>query len=228
MARTHPHRIMAGAALLALAALQQHSAAAHPHVWIDATATLRFDAQHRLVAIDTRWEFDEMFSASEAEGRDTNRDGRISAAEMEPLAGDIVRQLRDWDYMSVLKAAGERVAIGTATAHAMTYEGGRVVLSLTLPLPKPVEPRRGAIRFGMFDPSFYILMAFPEGEAAPIRLAGTPPPECRIAIEHPDDSQPAFIPDDQATAVEPDPNDVEASIGALYADWAVLTCAAAS
>jgi ABC-type uncharacterized transport system substrate-binding protein len=57
-------------ALIAFGLLFQQSAAAHPHVWIEAKSDLVFDAQGRVVAIDHDWTLDEMYTEAAVDGLD--------------------------------------------------------------------------------------------------------------------------------------------------------------
>lgn len=196
--------------------------AAHPHAWIDTAVTLHFDARQRLTAIETLWVFDEIYSAGEIEGRDTNRDGKLSPQELEPLAAQDVKQLHDWGYFTVLKAAGKRIALGPASGHAMSFEKDRLRLTMVLPLAEPVDPRLGEVRISSFDPTFYIEMT-PEKER-PVRFAGPVAKECKVQVDRFDPDKPATVPDATAMAMTVDPRNPESSIGAEFAEWVVLTC----
>jgi ABC-type uncharacterized transport system substrate-binding protein len=57
-------------------ALGAGPAAAHPHVWINAVATLLFE-DRMLVGVHHRWEFDEMFGSYVIEEHDANGDGKL-------------------------------------------------------------------------------------------------------------------------------------------------------
>lgn len=196
--------------------------AAHPHAWIESTVTLQFDGRQRLAAIETVWVFDEIYSAGEVEGRDRNRDGKFSPEELEPLAAKDVKQLHDWGYFTVLKAAGKRIALGPASGYSMSFEKERLRLTIRLPLAEPVDPRLGEIRISSFDPTFYIEMT-PEKER-PVRFSGTVAKDCKARVDRLDPDKPATVPDATAMAMTLDPKDPESSIGAEFAEWVVLTC----
>ena len=74
----------AGAVLLGLTG----AAMAHPHIFIDAKATLVFDDQGELASIHNSWTFDEAFSVWQIQGLDTNNDGITSSDEMQDLADE--------------------------------------------------------------------------------------------------------------------------------------------
>ena len=61
-------------------------ALAHPHILIDATLTVGFDAQGRIASLRNSWTFDSAFSVWMVQGLDTDGDGTVSSAEMQELA----------------------------------------------------------------------------------------------------------------------------------------------
>lgn len=196
-------------------------AAAHPHVWVDATATLSFDPSRRLNAIETRWVFDEMYAAFAVDGLDTNRDGTLSAQELRPLADENVKQLKEWGYFTVVKAGNLRVPIGPVTAYGMAYADGKLSLTMTLPLATPIDPRQAPVRVSAFDPTFYVMVTAAETATVGMR---NPPPGCAAELERPAENEEASVPDAVAMATTVDPADPEASIGAEYAEWIILSC----
>ena len=104
------------ALLLALAVVR---AEAHPHVFVDAKTELVFDQTGRMEAIRNIWQFDEAFSAYAVEGLDADSDGKLSDAELKPLADVNVKSLKEFELGSVgpidlrseSAASGERVPL---------------------------------------------------------------------------------------------------------------------
>jgi ABC-type uncharacterized transport system substrate-binding protein len=62
-------------------ALTIGAAAVHPHIWIDAKATISFNDAGELVAIHNTWTFDEAFSVWQIQGLDSNNDGITSSED---------------------------------------------------------------------------------------------------------------------------------------------------
>ena len=104
-----------GALLLVAAALP---AAAHPHVFVDAKAEIVFDKAGRMTAVRHIWQFDEAFTAFAIQGLDANNDGKLSDAELQPLAKVNVDSLKEYDFFTYL-TVGEKDA-GVRASRANT------------------------------------------------------------------------------------------------------------
>ena len=199
------------------------SAQAHPHLWIDVSATVVFDAKRQVTAIDTRWEFDELYSVFATEGMDADGDGRFSSQELAGLAAENIKQLKDWHYFAVVESGGKRAGLAPGTEYVMTWGDGRLSLDMTLRLTKPLDPVAKPVRFAFFDPTYYIDLVFARNE--PLRLAG-PPEHCRARVDVPDVAGGTTVPDDIANAMRNDPNKPLESLGARFAEWVTLDCPA--
>lgn len=155
---------------LALLALLAAPAAAHPHIFIDASHELIFDAEGRLAAVRATWSYDEMFSLLMVEdgGYDTDKDGAISGAELAQM------QLWDADWPEDFGGDLEVVVGGAAQAlerpsdWAADWRDGRAVSVHTRALKTPVAVNEAVIR--VFDPAYYTAYTI---AAAPV-LSGAP------------------------------------------------------
>ena len=74
------------------------AAAAHPHIFVDAKATIVFNDQGALTAIRNWWTFDEAFSVWQIQGLDTNGDGITSSEEMQDLANENLAGLSEYGF----------------------------------------------------------------------------------------------------------------------------------
>lgn len=196
-------------------------AAAHPHLWIDVTATVVFDAQGRMTALETRWTFDEIYTAFATEGMDTDGDGLFSSEELAPLAAENVKQLAEWNYFAAVEAGGKLAPILPVTTYAMTSGDGKLTLDMTLTLKRPVDPMAAPPRFAFFDPTYYIDMSF--ARDAPLELADAPA-GCRARIDTPESASGTVVADEIATAMKADPEKPLTSLGARFAEWVSLIC----
>lgn len=172
------------AAALAAAALVLPAAAgpavAHPHVWIDSTTHVVFDAQQQIIALEIEWHFDEFYSIFAIEGLDKNADGRLEDAELRPLAELNIASLEEYRYFTYVSVNGADSAFGKVSDYSSSFEDGILSLRFVLPLAEPVDPRRGTVSFTSYDPSFYISIE-PRGEM-PIVLSGSAPTGCVVAL----------------------------------------------
>lgn len=174
-------------------------AAAHPHIWVEARETLRFDPQGRIEAVLAHWEFDDLYSAFSLDGLDLNGDGAYTAEELEPLRSQVHSSLRSFGYFTTLTANDRPLAYAEATELTLSADGGIMRLDAVLPLTRPVDPRAAKIALQVSDPSYYI--AFDIAAVDPVRLAGVVPEGCSGVVDRPRDAdEPApTLSDDMAT-----------------------------
>ncbi len=175
LARRWPGRELAF--LLALAA--PVAAAAHPHIWIDATATFVF-AQDRLVAVRQSWIFDEVFSTVMINQFDRNRDRRFDADELAKLRAGAFASLKNYSFLTRLTVDGDAVDIPDVADFMAEVADGRLVYRFTVRLPAPVDAAARAVELRVFDESYYIDVAL--NQAEPVRFEGLSPGACGFAI----------------------------------------------
>lgn len=178
---------LAGALVLALASVVP--AFAHPHIFIDARATVVFDNAGDVVAIRHHWTFDEAFSAWAIQGLDTNNDGITSPAELQPLAAENLKGLAAYDYYT---ATGEpdrpNLGFHALPAPHLAYADDRLTLDFGLALD---EPHRIADRLELSidDPEYYVAITF--AGAAAVHLENAPA-GCSATLNPPKDLPPAL------------------------------------
>ncbi len=154
------------------------TARAHPHIWIDADAELRF-TDGRLVAIEQRWVFDEVFSDFILQEHDRDGDGRFDAEETAAVRREAFESLVELDWLTHLRVGAERIALPEAQAFTVAVEDGLVAYRFTLPLPEPADPSGRPVVLSLYDETYYIDILLAGEE--PIRLAGAPD-ACRWAL----------------------------------------------
>jgi ABC-type uncharacterized transport system substrate-binding protein len=172
---------------------------AHPHIWIEAQETLRFDSQGLIDAVLAHWSFDDLYSAFSLEGLDLDGDGAYTAAELEPMRSQMHSSLRAFGYFTTVTADGHPLGYADATELSLSVDGGVLVLDAVLPLAKPVDPRAIGVELLLFDPTYYVALSL--AEVDPARLAGAVPAGCASVVDAPRDAdqQAPTLSDDLAT-----------------------------
>jgi len=131
------------------------AALAHPHIFVDARATITFNAEGDLVGIRHAWTFDEPFSVWQVQGLDTNGDGVTSSEEMQELADENLKGLAEYGFYT-------SVGMGAQTLHFVPdgparfdYENSRSTLSFAMAPDHPV--RLGErLEIAIADPEYYV------------------------------------------------------------------------
>ncbi len=219
-------RVLLTLLLALLSVLASPSAAlAHPHIFIDAKATLVFDDSGRLTAIRNAWTFDEAFSVWQVQGLDVDGDGITTSAEMQELADENLVGLAEYGFYT---SAGEGDATLKFTSGAdgvFVYENSRSTLSFSARLPEPYAIQR-ALELSIADPEYYVAITFRDIGDVTLENA---PAGCAARLEPPRE----MSPDLQARLFElsPDvtelPPDLAAAVrgtqGAIIVDCASAT-----
>ena len=156
-------------------------ASAHPHVFVDARAEIVFDKAGEITAIRHIWQFDEAFTAFAIQGLDANNDGKLSDAELKPLAKVNVDSLKEYGFFTWLRQGRKSYPFVPPTEYWLEFHGGRLTLFYTLPLKKPVAIH-GKATLEVFDPEYFVAFTFPEHKAVTLTDA---PPGCKAAYHPP-------------------------------------------
>lgn len=166
-------RLLACLAWITGLSLLGQPAQAHPHLLITVETTVLYD-KGAFVGLRHRWTFDEMNSAAEIEGLDTNKDGTYSRAELQPLADLYVQRLKAASYFTYPKLAGQPLEIGAAKDQWVEYKDNAVILNFTMLFSSPVLIEAKGLTFSVSDPSYYIAFSMAESPQAVRFGEGTP------------------------------------------------------
>ncbi len=147
-------------------------AVAHPHVQVQASASLLFSETGQVIGIQHHWQFDEPYSAFAVQGLDANHDGKISREELAALAKENTESLIEFDYFTKLKVDGKKLDFGNPSDYWLDYDKGALTLHFTLPLKAPVKLARTS-GIELYDPTYFVAFTFREGDQA-FSLKGAP------------------------------------------------------
>lgn len=212
---------LAFAATLGLAGVAQ----AHPHIFIDAKATIVFNDAGELTGIRNSWTFDEAFSVWQIQGLDTNGDGITSSEEMQDLASENVEALAEYNFYTSAGETASSLPFASMGDGKFVFEDNRSTLSFGI---EPQGPYRikDKLEISVADPEYYVAITFDAPSDITLENA---PAGCAVRVEPPRE----MSPDLQARLFElpPDvtklPADLEAAVrgtqGAI-----VVACSAAA
>lgn len=171
-------RFFFGGLIAALVGLAQIGPArAHPHGWIDLTITVVFGQTGEVVGLRQAWLFDEGYSAFVTEG-----DGSPEA--LLAVSRENMENLGDFDYFTVIKAGGKRIAPGLIDELSARMVKGRLETSFLMLLDEPVKPGPEGLTYAVFDPTYYIEMLHGKDDGA-ITLENAPE-GCAFTVKQPE------------------------------------------
>jgi ABC-type uncharacterized transport system substrate-binding protein len=159
-----PTRRCLAALIAAVGVGNSHIAAAHPHMWIEAKAQVKFDAQGRVSALRQVWQFDEMFAAYAMQGLKKAKDGSLSQAQLQNMASDWMKALGDpmSHYFTRVSVAGKTVPLAAPRDAQVRWDPQSAYLGLefTLPLTQPVAPDKAGLQVDIYDPTYFVAYSF--------------------------------------------------------------------
>lgn len=190
-------------------------AAAHPHAWIDVESTLILDEGGRIVAIEQKWLFDKFYTLFSL---DTIKPSADTDPRLTELARTNLGNLRGYDYFTEMRTGGAKVALGTVTEFDTALRNGRLWLRFVVPLDRGLDPRKGAVSFSIFDPTYYIEMRHLKGAVIAFRGAGAEACSARIISPNPTTEAVTL-----ATALDRNAQ-ADNNLGAVFAERVMVTC----
>lgn len=128
--------------------------AAHPHIWIDAKATLVFE-HGALVGIRSNWTLDPFVSALLKEDFDSDKDGAFDAEEIGALEEATFVGLSEFGFYTHIRIDGTDYSPQSVEEFQPVIEGDVVVYQFFVPLPEPVDPTSQAVDVAFYDDTFY-------------------------------------------------------------------------
>lgn len=156
-------------------------ALAHPHILIDAKATVVFDADGAVSGLRHEWRFDTAFSAWMIQGLDTNGDRVTSPEELQSLADENMVGLAEYGFYTYAGDVEAPMAFTPAGDQRMVYEDGHVTLSYSVDATAPL-PMSGRFELAVYDPEYYVAIGI--AEAGDVTLENAPD-SCRAVVEPP-------------------------------------------
>jgi nickel/cobalt exporter len=178
---------LAGAIALLLAICLP--ATAHPHIFIDAKATVVFNDAGDVIAVKHQWTFDEAFSAWSIQGLDTNNDGVTSEQELQPLADENMKGLAAYTYYTYVgEGSAPNLTFKSMPNPRLDYANGRTTLNFGVQLDKPYRIK-DTLELSIDDPEYYVAITFAGPEAVSLENA---PAGCSVKLDPPKEIPPAL------------------------------------
>lgn len=176
-------------ALAAALTLSLSSAAeAHPHVWIKVRTVLLVEGG-ALVGLHHIWVLDESWRNSQLDQHDKDNDGRLSAAELEPLAAESKTTLEMFKSFTTIRTGGARIRPGPPRDMTIENYGDLLGMSFAVRLDKPIPLAGAELLLEVYDATFFSSYSFAGPDA--VSFAGETAPGCAITVGAPPSPQQA-------------------------------------
>jgi len=200
-------------------------ALAHPHVWATLQADVVFADDGRISAIDIDWTFDKKYTAMALDGLDANGDGVYSEEELAPLTRNNLDVLKDYDYFTVARLNGVKLAVAEATDYGQIWSNGKLEMHFRVPLKQPADPRAGLFVLKVYDPDFFVDIEYVKDQ--PVDVIGPIPRQCKLVVKpvpsEADLAQTRAMLATKGTDWKPENNE---DFGAMFAQPVEIACGA--
>jgi nickel/cobalt exporter len=161
-------------------------AMAHPHIFIDAKATVVFDKDGAVSEIRHDWTFDEAYSAWAIQGLDTNNDGKTSQDELQGLADDNMKGLAEYEFYTFAGEGDTNLKFTAAADPHIVYENGHTILRFGIKPEAPYHIKK-ALELAINDPEYYVAITFADTKQVSLENA---PDGCSVHINPPQEMPP--------------------------------------
>lgn len=194
-------------------------AAAHPHVWIDMRTVAELDADGMVRAVRVEWLFDPFYSAFAQEDLDADGDGTVTDSEADAWAKEALTNIARADYFAEFMVDGLSTVPKRADRAVGRWTEGRLFMSFAIYLDSPADPRSVTVGHLVYDPSFYIDISHPDGDAM-ATVEGPGAEACTAKVGRADPS-----PETVASAAALDRDQTgPPDLGRLFADYVQVIC----
>lgn len=139
-------------------------ALAHPHIFVDSSARIIFDAEGRFTHIEHHWVFDEAFSAWVTQGLDADGDGTVSPPELQELADDNLEGLSQFGYYTFAGEGGTDLDFHPVGGARMELVDGRVAFDFAIAPGAPYEIVQ-QLEIEVSDPDYYVAFTFADADS---------------------------------------------------------------
>ena len=172
-------RVLTWAISIALLLVGIVPTVAHPHIFIDAKATITFNDAGEVTAIHNQWTFDEGYSAWSVQGLDTDNNGQTTRAELQELADVNMEGLSEYSFYTFAGEGDRTLTFAKGSNPTFDYVNGQTTLNFDVALDQPYGIAN-ALEIAINDPEYYVSITFPDAGAVTLVNA---PEQCSVGME---------------------------------------------
>lgn len=196
------------------------SAAAHPHMFVDANAELTANEKGQLVGVRIFMQIDELTTLYVLqENGISNVAQPLSAEKSATIGATMADALGHYGHFTDLSLGGERLKFASAKAQDLRLEGAKLTVTLVLELETPQDVGDLDVALSLYDPTYFAAVETTKAPALPPQLK-----HCTATLIDfkPTSLNALTLAELAALSREETPTDPE--IGAQLADRSYVTC----
>jgi ABC-type uncharacterized transport system substrate-binding protein len=143
-------------------------AAAHPHVFANATVEIVAGPDGRLISLHNSWWMDELFSSSVLVDFDKNGNGALDKDELAAIGKQVGSSIAEWSYYTFVTRNGVKVALTAPATLNVTYDAkrGQLRFSFEMQPAQPLALKGATTTVTNFDDTYFVAFDFTGGAKA--------------------------------------------------------------
>ncbi len=223
---TAKRTLMAIAAACVSASMTAPPAAAHPHMFFDATAQFVTDTEARLTAVRVAFiidEYNSLLTVAEL-GLDADADGALSEAEEQTALSTLVRGFSEYDYFAELTHAAGRLKFNPPTSGAAWLEDGHLGLVMDLPLADPQALAGKSVTLALYDPTYFTQITMALAPQVEAQANGETALSCTAQLKRFEENEELADLSESLAQLSREETPEQENVGAFFADRATLNC----
>lgn len=195
-------------------------AAAHPHIFAEARLEVVAGDDGKIAELRNVWRFDEVFSSSVLMDFDKNTNLKLDPPEQDAVGTTVRDSLADFNYYMSITVDGKAVPVQKPDIIHVDYKDGQLLMFFAVKPAQPI-PLKGKLAFGVYDPTFYTSIDFPNDED--MATIGDALKACKRSVVRPDPDQ--VLAQNQSTLTDAFFNDpTGTNMSKLFATRLELSC----
>ncbi|MEP4379089.1 MAG: DUF1007 family protein [Alphaproteobacteria bacterium] len=191
-------------------------AGAHPHVWIDLETKPVIDANGNVAGLEVAWIFDPFYTVFAIEDKMTE-DG-VDQESFLRMVAENLENLRPHDFFTDIRAGGAKVTLGPVETFDAGLLEGKLWMRFVVTFEEPVDPRVDVLSYAVYDPTFYIEIAYADPRKANLDAVATPGCEAQLEEANPTSETITLAQSLDAAATGPD------TLGEMFAQRVRIAC----
>ncbi len=196
------------------------AAQAHPHIFAEARLEVVAGKDGKISELRNVWRFDEMFSSSVLMDFDKNSNLKLDPDELAEVGQTVLESLEEYHYYTTITENGKVVSVAKPDSINVDFKDGQLLMFFVIK-PGEAMPLKGKLTFGVYDPTMYAAMDFPDD--TDLTVVGDGFGACKHQVVRPDaDEVLAENKDTLTDAFWNDPTGTDMS--KLFATRLELTC----
>ncbi len=133
------------------------SAFAHPHMFMDTTASFKIDNNNQLQSIKLRFVIDELNTTLTIATLELDKDGdkKFSPEDKKKVASNVMEGFAHYKFFTYLQVKEKAVSLNAPTRAEVDLVKGHLVVEMEVSLNEPLSVSGNTFTLKLYDPSYF-------------------------------------------------------------------------